>query len=239
MLQRIAKNIIIGHAICVAPIGFAMKSAVRFSLFVCIASALCLVVGCQERPTQSRGGGVNLFDPNRGTSTPRREVQRPTDPRSQQVIQALREHNDPDRREFDGRSFRLYGIFLGCVAVLVAGLLYWQLLKRKRSEWELSDPMALVKELNLAHQLSDQEKRLMQELSDRNALPSPLKLFVEPKFLLEALESDSFVSARDSVLQLLSKLFDITVEVNTGTFTVQERQGFSSSITLSVDLSGD
>jgi hypothetical protein len=72
--------------------------------------------------------------------------------------------------------------------------------------------MALVKELVFVHQLSDQEKRFMQELSERYALTSPLNLFVEPRFLLEALESDSYVSARTSVRRLLAKLFDIADE---------------------------
>ena len=72
--------------------------------------------------------------------------------------------------------------------------------------------MALVKELSVVHKLTEQEKKLMQEVSNRNALPSPLQLFVEPKFLLEAREDDSFIAAQPAVRRLLSKLFDIGAE---------------------------
>ena len=110
------------------------------------------------------------------------------------------------------RSFLYYGMFFVVVAIVVGCLIYWQVLSQKKMDWEMNDPKALVQELNYVHQLSEQEKHVMQELSDKNALPSPLKLFVEPDFLLKALESDSFTPARSTVRQLLSKLFDITPE---------------------------
>jgi len=117
-----------------------------------------------------------------------------------------------DASDFNRRAFQFYGFFFAFVAVVIAGLVYWQVWKRKKTEWEVNDPMALVKELNFVHQLSEQEKQLMRELSENNSLPSPLKLFVEPKFLLDALESDTFFDVQPSVRQLLSKLFGITTE---------------------------
>ena len=191
-----------------------MTYALRFFVFVAMASALCLVSGCLERPGQARRGDdgrgrervINLFDPEqRDANAPGRGVSQSVDTRR------TRMRWDDVSGGFNRRT-ALYGTFLAIVVVIVAGLVYWQIRQRKQAEWELNDPMALVKELNFVHQLSDQEQRLMKELSDRKELSSPLKLFVEPKFLLEALESDSFVSARPSVRQLLSKLFDITDE---------------------------
>jgi len=100
-------------------------------------------------------------------------------------------------------------IFLGVAAMMISGFLGWQLWRRKRMERMLNDPMFLVHELNSAHQLSEPEKRLMKELSEKNSLPTPLKVFVEPKFLLDAWDNDTFTASQPILQQLLSKLFDI------------------------------
>jgi hypothetical protein len=132
------------------------------------------------------------------------------------ITQGMRQAVDHEKKG-TSRAALYYGIFFVGMAVIIGGLVYFQIWRRKQTEWELNDPMALVKELDWVHQLSDPEKRFMQELSTKYALPSPLKLFVEPKYLLEAMESDSFISARSLVRRLLSKLFDITPEGNTAT----------------------
>jgi len=64
--------------------------------------------------------------------------------------------------------------------------------------------------LNVAHQLSEPEKRLMQELSEKHSLATSLNLFIEPKYLLDALDNETFASSRPEVQQLLYKLFDVT-----------------------------
>jgi hypothetical protein len=149
---------------------------------------------------------MNLFN-KRNTNTPR--IPRQVDVR---ILTGLSNAGDPEKREA-GRYGVMYYVFLiGIITALIASLVYWQLLRKKRSEWELNHPMALFKELSFVHQLSEQEKLLMQKLSQRKALPSPLQLFVEPRFLLEAWEDDSFVSSQPLVRRLLSKLFDITTE---------------------------
>ena len=102
-----------------------------------------------------------------------------------------------------------YGIFLGITTMIAVGAFAWRMWMQKRAEREQSDPMFLVHELNVAHQLSDLEKRLMKELSEKYSLPTPLKIFVEPGYLLDAWESESFASSQPTVQKLLSKLFDI------------------------------
>ena len=173
------------------------------------------MTGCREKPPKSDSGeGYNLFNPRR-TESPRRDVPRQHSERLDNLARGLQKEFSPDA-ERTNQAFLYYGSFFVVLAIIVAGLVYWQIWRRNRAEWALNDPMALIKELNYVHQLSDQEKRLMQEISDRNALPTPLKLFVEPKFLLEALENDLHISDRSSVRQLLSKLFDIAFEENDG-----------------------
>jgi len=153
---------------------------------------------------------INLFD--RNPNTPRREIpweaQRTSSEDMQRTSRSFQRAFDSDPRQ-TRREFLYYGIFLLVTAIGVAGFLGWQVWQRKRTERELNDPMFLIYELNSIHQLSEQEKRLMQELSERNSLPSPLKLFVEPKFLLDACESETFASYQTTARQLLSKLFDI------------------------------
>ena len=186
----------------------AMKSFPYHFLFACIAVALCLAV-VETVSAQTERKGINLFERNKTTNTPRREIQRPA---NNQIITAMQSVADNEKRHNDNRRMLFYySLFLAGVIAVAVCLVYWQHRRRKQTEWELNDPMALVKELNFAHQLSEQEKRLMQEVSSKNTLSSPLQLFVEPKFLLDVWEDDSFVSSQPLVRRLLSKLFDIAV----------------------------
>jgi hypothetical protein len=95
---------------------------------------------------------------------------------------------------------------------LISGLIYWRLHIRRRLEREISDPLFLVQELNNAHQISPQEKRLMLDLAADNALPNPLTLFVEPRFFLDAREKASYASSREIIESLLLRLFSIEVK---------------------------
>ena len=183
-------------------------SAFRIFVFVCVV-ALCLSIGCRE---EKKEGNINIFERKSTNTDRRREVQRSDDDQLRRVTEALQRTTDPEKRK-ESITLMPYVILLSAAAVIVAGLVYWKVLRQKWAAWELNDPMALVQELNYVHQLSEQEKRFMQDLSGKNMLSSPLKLFVEPKFLLEAWEDDSLDSnVRPSVRCLLSKLFEITPE---------------------------
>ena len=184
-------------------------NSLRFFVLVCVAVS-CLTLGCRERPSQSKKGSVDIF--NRKVSKNTEKKPRTADPTlTSQITKALQQSVNPDEKNF-GQTALQYGLFLTGIAVVIAGLVGWQVWQKRKREWELNDPMALVQELNFVHQLSEHEKRLMQELSTQNALLSPLKLFVEPKFLLETWENDFTSLSRPTVRQLLSKLFGITVE---------------------------
>jgi hypothetical protein len=191
-----------------------MKSALRFLVFVCVA-ALCLTNGCRNSSSQeSQEKKINLFNMKRN-SAPGPDISRQEDERTRRILQGFRDAGNPDvKREGLGQALWHSTLLLAVIAVVIAGLFYWQKWQEKRMEWEVNDPMALVHELNFVHQISEPDKRLMQELSKKNAMSSPLKLFIEPKFLLAAWDDDSFISSRSSVERLLSKLFDITTEVN-------------------------
>lgn len=180
-----------------------MKYTSRFLVSVFVVVALCLEVAT----TASAQEKINLFDTKKDAS--RQKIPRQVDSR---IITGLKAAGDPEKRNA-GRSELMYSaIVIGIVTVLIVGIVYGLLWQKRRVGWVLHDPMALVKELNVAHQLSEQEKRLMLEISKKNTLPSPLQLFVEPKFLLEAWSDDSFVSYQPLVRRLLAKLFDITTE---------------------------
>ena len=181
----------------------------RFVIFVAMLLTLCLLPGCLQRP--GGGEGRNLFD--QSTPTPRREIQpRRVETAPHPVVQGMRQAGDPGNNNNNLRALQLFGTFFAIVLVLVGGFACWQIWKRKRLEWEMDDPQALVWELILAHQFSEQEKRLVMEIADKNELPTALKLFVEPKFLLEALKNDAFDAEQPAVRQLLSKLFDMSAD---------------------------
>ena len=175
-----------------------MKYFLRFFVFAGIATALCLIAGCQDRSSSSqKGGGHNLFQGD----APRYEIEG-------RILRGTSEGAELNTEETTNHFVSLT-IIVVLVAVSLITFFGWQFWRQKRKEREQNDPNGLLKELNNAHQLSEPEKRLMQTLSEKHALSSPLVLFVEPKFLLDALESNAFVSARPSVRRLLSKLFDI------------------------------
>jgi len=182
------------------------SSAFRFFLFVCFAVAFCMpTFPLESALAQSR----NIFDTT--TQNPRipRDVPATAgDDRMERISRSLQRGFTDDTQQT--QTLISYGIFLGITAVLIIGFLGWQVWRQKRKARELSDPMFLVYELNSAHQLSDPEKRLMQELSEKHSLPTPLKLFVEPKYLLDALDNETFASSQPEVQQLLYKLFDVT-----------------------------
>ena len=184
-------------------------SPFRFFAFVCVLVTLCPAIGCGDDSARKKEGakGVNIFNikPKKDEPPPNSNTPTPS------VIQGMQRAGDPQKKEI-GRAAWYYTFLLFGVAIVVAGVVCWRMWRQRRAEWELNDPMALVKELVFVHQLSDQDKRFMQELSEKNSLTSPLSLFVEPKFLLDALESDSFISAQTSVRRLLAKLFDITAD---------------------------
>ena len=161
---------------------------------------------------QTQGSkGYNLLDPRKNDNKDVPRLPRTVDVEVTRRFQEIQNAVDPENRGFY-HSAVYYALFLFGVAVVIAGLFGWKIWQRKREEWEINDPMALVRELNHVHQLTEQEKHLMKELSAQNALPTPLSLFVEPKFLLEALGNNAFDPLRSTVRRLLLKLFDIIAE---------------------------
>ena len=189
-----------------------MKRFIRPFGFACVIAFLCSASGygvAMPLPIGQSGQGINIFNPQRNPTPPVRGTQQPRPAELDPVTEGLRRAGDPEIRiQEQGRVFVTLVAFLILVGGGIGGYYYWKHLKKKQIDWELKDPRALVHALNMAHRLSEQEKKLMQELAQDNGLPTPLMLFIEPKFLLEALEGDSSVSARPTVEQLLAKLFD-------------------------------
>ena len=192
---------------------FAMNPfAIRFCVFVFVGTLLCSPAAVLESVQAQEPRGYNLFDTrrNEGKDTPR--IQRPpVDAEVARRFQEIRNATDPEQRG-SRQSALYYALFLLGVAAVAAGLFGWKAWQKRREAWAVNDPMALVKELNHVHQLNEQEKRVMRELSEQNVMPTSLSLFVEPKFLLEALENEAFAPSRSTVRRLLSKLFDIAAE---------------------------
>ena len=183
-------------------------NSLRFFMFVCVAVS-CLTLGCRERPSQSKQESVDLF--NRKVKNTERTPRKADPTLTNRIAKAFQESVNPDEKNFGQTALR-YGLFLAGIAAVIACIVGWQRWRKRRIEWALNDPMALVQELSFVHQLTEHEKRLMQELSAQHTLSSPLKLFIEPKYLLETWENDFSSPSRPTVRQLLSKLFDITVE---------------------------
>ena len=164
-------------------------------------------------PTVVSAQGYNIFKPparDSGT-TPPKIVRHVTGDAQSPIIQGLRRAGDPDQKQ-NSKALLYFGLVFAVLVCLIAPVLYWQLYWQKRKESELTDPMFLVKELFFVHQLSEPEKKFMLKFSESNALPTPLILFVEPKFLLDAFEDDAYASSHRTVRRLLYKLFEISTD---------------------------
>jgi len=148
------------------------------------------------------------LDRNNRNTIPREVPVATDDDYTRRIRESFQGDFNPEARQH-GRVLKNYGIFLGIAAALVACFVGWQMWRQHRITREVNDPIFLVYELNSVHQLSEPEKRLMQELSEKNSLATPLKLFVEPKYLLDAWQSETYASSQPTIRQLLSKLFDI------------------------------
>jgi hypothetical protein len=194
-----------------------MKFTLRFLVFPCVV-ALCLTTGCRDSSSQApEKTRLNVFDLKRSTG-PKQDVQRQETERERRILQGLQRAGDPEAKKIGFFQALWHStLLLAVTAVVIAGLVYWHTWRKKRAEWEVNDPMALVKELVFVHQLSEPEKRLMQELTKKNALSSPLNLFVEPKYLLAAWDDDSLDSSRSSIHSLLLRLFDTATEIGEAT----------------------
>jgi len=195
---------------CFLSTGVAMCfSTFRLFVFIGFGTLLCLsTILLESIQAQESEKRFNFWERTK-SGTPRREVPQATeDEYAKRISQSFQREIDPETRQ-QGWGLLYYGIFLVITAVIAAGFVGWKVWRQHRLTRELTDPVFLINELNFAHQLSEQEKRLMQELSEKHSLPSPLKLFVEPKFLLDALASETFTPSRPTIQQLLSKLFDI------------------------------
>jgi hypothetical protein len=190
-------------------VGVAMNfSTCRVFVFVCFGITLCFPGILLESVQAQESERINIFDQSNRNAIPW-ETQRGSDyDTARRISESFRKDFDPEARQ-SGRVLKDYAIFLGISAAIIACFIGWQVWRQKRLAREVSDPMFLVYELNSLHQLSEQEKRLMQELSEKNLLPTPLKLFVEPKYLLDAWQSETYASSQPTIRQLLSKLFDI------------------------------
>ena len=184
-------------------------SIFRLFVFVCFGGTLCipavLLESVQAQENESRN--INVWDRNNRNTIPR-EGRVGDEEWARRLSASFQKDFDPETKQ-QGQVLKNYGIFIGIVVVIVGSFVGWQMWRQNLRIKEVSDPSFLVNELISAHQLSEQEKRLMQELSEKNSLSSPLKLFVEPKYLLDAWQSGTFASSQSTIRQLLSKLFDI------------------------------
>jgi len=188
-------------------------SILRSLVFVCFGLTLGLSAVLAGSVWAQESERINVWERNNHNAIPW-EGRVSDEELARRFSASFQKEFDPETRQ-NGRVLMNYGIFLGIVAVIVASYLGWRMWRQQWLAREVSDPMFLVYELNSVHQLSEQEKRLMQELSEKNSLPSPLKLFVEPKYLLDAWQNKTYASARPTIRQLLSKLFDIVTADST------------------------
>jgi hypothetical protein len=176
---------------------------------------------------------VNIFDMKKDKDAPPKQKRRGVDSeRVRKMTQSFQKELNPDQESI-ARTFIFYGVLFVSLAIIISGIIYWKMRWQKLKARETDDPMVLVQELIDAHRLSTDEKKVMQTVTAEESLPTSLPLFVEPKFLLTAIDKSTFRESRPVLRSLLTKLFDIEIESD-GNTTIMA-PGESSIMTAIVE----
>ncbi|MDR3232751.1 MAG: hypothetical protein LBT46_03650 [Planctomycetaceae bacterium] len=184
---------------------------------VLLAASFFFAAAAFEYSAAQEGKRINMFDtkpgsdqnkkPKKTKKTKSMEGDTESVRQMQQSFRAAFDDDDPSA--YKSNALTYYGIFFTVLGCFIAGIFYWKFLLQKRAVQSLNNPVFLIKELNAAHQLTRDEISLMQKVSDFKTLPDALTLFVEPEYLLNALEDNAFAPSRHLISPLLHKLFGI------------------------------
>lgn len=142
-------------------------------------------------------------------------------------------------KQMMGRDFnsKMYGgnlyffiVFFMLLFAAVVGLVYYDTNYRQNRS-NLENPWLVFQELCKAHQLTRTERKFLKQLAQILQLDDPLPLFIEPKYLVGALENKNCAADRSSIEYFLRKLFDI----NPGEEKVFQTQIGISSVSVERD----
>ncbi|MDR1052844.1 MAG: hypothetical protein LBL39_01605, partial [Planctomycetaceae bacterium] len=117
-------------------------------------------------------------------------------------------------RKYENDNETLFGYLaavIGLIALIVLGVLLERYLMY-RMKMTADSPSALFIELCAAHQLTRMERLLVERVAELADIDDPLPVFVEPKYLADAIDNLNFRNSRQMIEYLLTKLFESKAE---------------------------
>ncbi|MDR1479677.1 MAG: hypothetical protein LBJ00_12150 [Planctomycetaceae bacterium] len=179
----------------------------NYRLFFGFLLTLVIVLFCVScsRQSDSGGSGVNIFRPNSSRieqyNRPAKGTQRPEINSMSQSMKNMKYENDNET------LFGYLAAVIGFIALIVLGVLFERYLVY-RMKVTADSPAALFVELCSAHQLTRMERNLVERVAEAADINDPLPIFVEPQYLLDAIENVNFRNYRQMIEYLLTKLFE-------------------------------
>jgi hypothetical protein len=183
-------------------------------------------VSCSRRNDNSNS--INIFRPNssRIDQYNRNNAKGTARPEIGTLSKSLRDY----RYENDNETlFGYLAAVIGFIALIVLALLFERYLVY-RMKTVADSPAALFVELCAAHQLTRMECNLIERIADAAGISDTLPVFIEPKYLQDAIINHNFEEFQQTIEYLLTKLFE-----NRSDSSILKR----SSILLQSDLNNE
>ncbi|MDR2762281.1 MAG: hypothetical protein LBB88_06720 [Planctomycetaceae bacterium] len=96
---------------------------------------------------------------------------------------------------------------IGFIALIAVAVIFERYLAY-RMKTTADSPSALFIELCAGHQLTRMERNLIEQVAKNADINDPLPIFIEPKYLINAINKQVFQNSQQAIEYLLAKLFE-------------------------------
>jgi hypothetical protein len=195
--------------------------------FVCCAS-------CSDRNSNS---GINIFRPDASKIEQynRSKGSRPEVSKMSKSMRNLEYENDNES------FFGYFTFVIGIIALIILAVLFERYLMY-RVKLTADSPAALFVELCAAHQLTRMERHLIERVAEVADISDPLPVFMEPKYLTDAMENENFQDVKQIIEYLSIKLFESKLDssiLKRSSILLQSEQDSDSKNGTKSDINSD
>ncbi|MDR1485225.1 MAG: hypothetical protein LBT09_10435 [Planctomycetaceae bacterium] len=182
-----------------------MKFYRSIFLIILLLVVVIICVSCSRNKDNDNSGGINIFRPKTNKIDQySRNIRGTTRPEVGRMGKSLR------NVQYENDNETLFG-YLAAVIGFIALIVLALLLERYfvyRMKTVADSPAALFVELCAAHQLTRMERNLLERVAESADMNDPLPVFMEPKYLQEAIDNRKFKDLQQMIEYLLTKLFE-------------------------------
>ncbi|MDR2345976.1 MAG: hypothetical protein LBE18_07910 [Planctomycetaceae bacterium] len=190
-----------------------MKFYRTINLIILILVSVIFCISCSRRDKDNNNGtSINIFRPNtsRVEQYNASRTKGTTRPEVSTISRSLRDIR------YDNDNETLFGyipVVIGFLTLIAVAVIFERYLVY-RMKITADSPTALFIELCAAHQLTRMERSLIERVAEAADINDPLPIFIEPKYLQNAIDNPIFRSLRQSIEYLLAKLFETKSETS-------------------------